>query len=214
MYPETGIRQSQRSCAVSSLTTEKDGNMHNCTKSILTLSGLLAAVLGVPTAKACDTSSLQGAYTFKVQGANVGVFDSTGTLQPFASPLLVDGAGYFTFDGNGGLTKVDYNVGNGTPSIIPAIPLTDDGFRTGQTGTYSVDADCTGSLVFNVPGGRVVQVQLILVAYGEGVFGVVKAEHAPSLPAAILPSGTACDSGCDLGDNLLLELTHDTAKRR
>jgi hypothetical protein len=79
--------------------------MLNSIRSIVTIFGIFAAAVGVPTAEACDNSSLQGDYTFKVQGANVGVFDSTGTLQPFASPLLVDGAGYFNFDGNGGLPR-------------------------------------------------------------------------------------------------------------
>ena len=162
--------------------------MVNIFKATIVMASMLT---GAVSAQAnCDNGSLQGQYAFKVQGANVGVFDSAGTLHPFASPLLVNGVGQFTFDGNGSLTKVDYNVGNGTPSITPAIPLTEDGFRTGQTGSYSVDEDCTGNLLFNVPGGRVVQIAFALVDYGQGVLGVVKAEHAPSLPAAIVPAGT------------------------
>jgi hypothetical protein len=186
--------------------------MVNIFKATIVMASMLT---GAVSAQAnCDNGSLQGQYAFKVQGANVGVFDSAGTLHPFASPLLVNGVGQFTFDGNGSLTKVDYNVGNGTPSITPAIPLTEDGFRTGQTGSYSVDEDCTGNLLFNVPGGRVVQIAFALVDYGQGVLGVVKAEHAPSLPAAIVPAGTSCDSGCDLGDNILIELTKNSYRRR
>ena len=182
---------------------------------------LLAAALNLGTgitassaAAGCGVGSLQGSYAFKVTGKNVGVFDSTGALHPFASPLLVNGAGYFIFDGNGSLTKIDYNVGNGTPSISPAIPLTSGGFRTGQTGTYGVDADCTGTLTFNVPGGRVVTLALAVVSNGQGIFGVVKAEHAPFLPSSVVPSGASCESGCDLGDNISLEFTKNTWRQQ
>ncbi|MBV9252511.1 MAG: hypothetical protein JO227_25125, partial [Acetobacteraceae bacterium] len=164
-------------------------------KTLIALAAMLAAGSARADDGTCSNSSLQGQYAFKAQGANVGVLDATGALHPFASPWLVNGAGYFTFDGNGSLTKVDY-MGNGTPSINPAIPLTDDGFRTGQTGTYAVDEDCTGNLVFDVPGGREIHVAFSVISFGQGVFGVVKSEHAPTLPAAILPAGIMCDSGC------------------
>jgi hypothetical protein len=181
---------------------------------IVTL-GCIASILCAGTGHAnCDNSSLQGQYAFKVQGANVGVFDSMGTLHPFASPLLVNAVGHFSFDGNGSLSRIDYNVSNGTPTITAATPLTEDGFRTGQTGSYSIGDDCTGNLVLNVPGGRVIQIAIALVDYGQGVLGVVKAEHAPSLPAALLPADTACDSGCDLGDNILVEMTRNVLRRR
>lgn len=178
--------------------------------ALMLLTGIASSVAQAD----CDNSSLTGNYTFRVQGENVGVLDSTGAVHPFASPLPVNGAGYFNFDGNSSLTKVDFNMGNGAPSITPAIPLTENGFRTGQTGNYDVDADCTGNLTFNVPGGRVVQIAFSLIDYGGGLYGVVKAEHAPTLPAAILPQGISCDSGCDLGDNIQVEMVKNIFRNR
>jgi hypothetical protein len=178
------------------------------------------AVLGIlfaGTAQAADTcyaSALHGQYAFKVQGENVGVLDSGGVVHPFASPLKVTAVGQFTFDGVSTFTRTDFNVSNGAPTITATTPLTSNGFRTGQTGTYTVDADCTGNILLEVPGGRVIRIAIAVVENGQGAYGVVEAEHAPSLPATLVPSGLSCDAGCDLGDNILLDLTRNQSRRR
>lgn len=186
-------------------------------KLLSTSTVFLAMVLSAAPAQAespCSNRSLQGQYAFNVQGANVGVYDATGSLHPFAAPLLVTGVGQFTFDGNGSFTRIDYNMGNGVPSINAATPLTANGFRTGQTGQYAIAPDCTGTLHLTVPGVRQIVIALALVRSGERVFGVVAAEHAFSLPAAILPPNVSCMAGCDLGDNILLKLTRNAKRDR
>jgi hypothetical protein len=165
-------------------------------------------------ARISNASALQGQYAFKVQGENVGVLDSRGVVHPFTSPLKVTAVGQFTFDGSSTFTRTDFNVSNGAPTITATTPLTSNGFRTGQSGTYTVDADCTGNILLEVPGGREIHIAIAVVENGQGVYGVVEAEHAPSLPAALVPSGLSCDAGCDLGDNILLDLTRNRSHRK
>jgi hypothetical protein len=103
--------------------------------------GMLAAAIALPTlsgvARAddfgCSNATLQGDYAFSVL-----------SLLP---QNVVAGIG--TFDGKGGFTQIDY----------PGDRLRTDGtlaFRTGQTGSYLVNPDCTGSqeIDLNVPMSR------------------------------------------------------------
>ena len=39
---------------------------------------------------------------------------------------------------------MDYIVSNGVPVNNASTPVNESGFRTGQTGTYSIGEDCTG----------------------------------------------------------------------
>jgi hypothetical protein len=55
------------------------------------------------------------------------------------------------FDGNGGPMQVDNAILGGISVIMPGTPLTDNGFRANETGSYSVAADCTGTAVINFP---------------------------------------------------------------
>jgi hypothetical protein len=81
----------------------------------------------------CSNGTLKGEYAFGV----------TNYTPPEGPPLFV--AGIKIFDGNGNLTQRDYG-GDSVPAEF-APP--------GQeTGTYTVNSDCTGSMVINlnVPG--------------------------------------------------------------
>jgi len=102
--------------------------------------GMLAAAIALPTlsgvARAddfgCSNATLQGDYAFSV-----------------LSLLPQNVVGIGTFDGKGGFTQIDY----------PGDRLRTDGtlaFRTGQTGSYLVNPDCTGSqeIDLNVPMSR------------------------------------------------------------
>lgn len=183
-------------------------------KVAFTVLGVLISGGVAQAANSCSNNSLQGQYAFKVVGVNVGVYDQVGVLHPFASPLMVTAVGQFTFDGEGSFKRVDFNVSNGAPTINATTPLTANGFRTGQTGTYAVASDCTGVINLSVPGGREIQIAIAMIGYGKGVYGVVAREHAPSLPAALLPAGTSCAAGCDLGDNIALDLTQNASRQR
>jgi hypothetical protein len=87
----------------------------------------------------CTLETLRGAYGFTVHGRILAADGTTSTA-------LIDGIGKTTFDGAGTLTQEESTVVNG-------VPVT-NGFSTGETGTYMVDADCTGMITLNLgPGG-------------------------------------------------------------
>jgi hypothetical protein len=103
--------------------------------------GMLAAAIALPAlsgvARAqitdndgCSNATLRGDYAFTVTG-----------LSGFV-------VGIGRFDGEGNYTQVDY-PGDG---LLRTPPVTS--FRTGQTGSYTVNPDCTGSqeIKLNVPG--------------------------------------------------------------
>ena len=107
--------------------------------------GMLAMAIALPTlsgvARAqsadndgCTNATLNGDYAFAVT-----------TLSSPTGPNFVIGIG--RFDGNGGFTQIDYPA----DGLLNTPPLTD--FRTGQTGTYAVRADCTGTQVINLNVG-------------------------------------------------------------
>ena len=111
--------------------------------------GMLAAAIALPAlsgvARAqsadndgCSNATLNGDYAFAVTGWNL----SPG---PSGVPNFVVGIG--RFDGAGGFTQIDYPA----DGLLNTPPLTD--FRTGQTGTYAVRADCTGTQVINLNVG-------------------------------------------------------------
>ena len=103
-----------------------------------TIAAVTALALGLaPTAKAddkgCSNGTLRGTYAQTGMGVITAPPDQAG---PFAN------VGTLTFDGNGGLTGTLVVSSNGTSS-----PAT-------ETGTYTVNPDCTGTLTIQAfPGG-------------------------------------------------------------
>jgi len=89
--------------------------------------GLLFDAAPSPAVPQCSAKTLDGSYGYVVTGTNVG-----GALVP--GPVAA--VGIATADGAGNLTASDTVSVNGT--VI----------RRAISGTYSVNADCTGQLVF------------------------------------------------------------------
>lgn len=86
------------------------------------------------SAQSCSNATLNGEYGFTITGQIL-----TG---PKAGPAT--GVALTHFDGAGTLTQEDFVVHNG---VAPS------GFQTGESGTYTVNSDCTGSAVINFPTG-------------------------------------------------------------
>ncbi|MEA2776723.1 MAG: hypothetical protein QOF90_2129 [Acetobacteraceae bacterium] len=114
--------------------------MKKISKVILAAAIALPALSGAAQAQdyECSNATLNGEYAFAVTA--------------YTPPGLPNGpsqvvAGIKTFDGHGNFTQRDYNGDS-----LRTRGQTD--FSTGETGTYSVNADCTGSGVvnLNVPG--------------------------------------------------------------
>ena len=131
--------------------------------------GTLAAAIALPAlsgiARAqstdndgCTNATLKGDYAFSVVD--------------FTSPLVVVGIG--TFDGKGGFSQVDYRGDS-----LATTGATD--FSGGETGSYKVNRDCTGSQVINlnvpfVPIGTshgVIENRFVISDGGRAIHGVV-----------------------------------------
>jgi hypothetical protein len=110
----------------------------------------------------CSLATLHGDYGFTISGQILGG----------PAPGPVNGVALTTFDGNGGLTQTDFVVKNGAP----AGPL--DAFRTGESGTYTVNADCTGTATINFPDAKPPQqivLMFVVANHGEQIRTVVAA---------------------------------------
>lgn len=122
----------------------------------------LACVLFVPTAAnaqadegPCSNRTLHGSYGFAIEGM---IFAIPGA-PALPAPLQLRAVAVTTFDGRGGLTQVDHYVVNGVP---PATPW------QASSGTYTVNGNCTGTLVLNVPGNPLSPFRLAFVVMKQG----------------------------------------------
>jgi hypothetical protein len=105
--------------------------MLGATIGLLALSGIARA--GGTDDFGCSNATLKGEYAF-------GVTAYTPPGLPDGPPQVV--AGIKSFDGKGKFTQRDYRGDS-----LRTTGQTD--FSTGETGTYTVNSDCTGSMVLN-----------------------------------------------------------------
>ena len=94
-----------------------------------TMNGATTATTGATAAGGCDNSSFSGAYGFADTGY---AFDTSGGVH------LTAGTGKIVADGNGNLSGTDTNSLDGNISHRTFI------------GTYSLNADCTGSVTLQI----------------------------------------------------------------
>jgi hypothetical protein len=123
----------------------------------------VAAAASVPPPKAgaarCTAKTLTGAYGFSVRGTNLRVGE-------FAI------VGHFVSDGSGSVQGSAAQTVNGTIS------------RGAITGTYTVEADCTGTASLTATGGNKTTMNFVIVNGGADVFLLV-------VDPGIIESGTA-----------------------
>jgi hypothetical protein len=102
----------------------------------------------------CSNATLKGDYAFSVL-----------TIASALGQNVVVGLG--TFDGRGGFKQIDY-PGDG---ILMGL---DNNFRTGQTGSYTVNPNCTGFMTINL-GNAVGTVEnaIVISNGGRSIHGVV-----------------------------------------
>ena len=168
--------------------------------------GCIALLLSAGTSLACDNGSLNGVYPFTASGFTMGIYDSANVLHYLDPPQPLSSVGQYTFDGNGNFTRVDFNVGNGVPVNNASTPVNESGFRTGQSGTYSIGEDCTGKISLNA-NGAMINLQVVVGDSGLSARAIVASEHVPGF--ANPPPGISCSSGCDEGVNILVDLKKD-----
>ena len=103
----------------------------------------------------CSERTIMGAFGFSSEGL---VIPAPGVTLPFRS------VGTTNFDGRGNLVFLEHTVVNGTSL--------ESGW-TRSTGTYSVNADCTGMMTINTPDSPVpIQASFVVVKGGSEVRGV------------------------------------------
>jgi hypothetical protein len=121
----------------------------------------------------CSNRTLSGAYGFAIEGLILAI--QGGTLP---SPLPLRAVAVTTFDGKGNLTQVDHYVVNGMPPSDPWLS---------SKGTYTVNANCTGTLTLNVPGNPLSPFNLyfVVLKLGKEIRTVVDANLVSSVGTKI-----------------------------
>ena len=166
----------------------------------------LAGLFLSPVAQAqpaCNNGSLQGDYAFTAKGQVLGTRDTAG-VHPFPVPQPINSIAVVTFYGNGTLERVAFTVANGAPQVAQPPNNGQDGFLLNQTGTYSINDDCTGTMHLVIPGANnantTLDLALVLVDFGQRVFAVVSSEIVPVVGA--------------LAVNVSAEMTRNVPRRR
>jgi len=119
----------------------------------------------------CSNATLKGGYAFSV-------------LTIVAEPGVVVGLG--TFDGKGGFKQTDF-PGNG------ATDLSLTAFRTGQSGSYTVNPDCTGFMTINLGATVGVTTNAFVISNGgRAVHAVIAGFTAPG-GASVTPLQSRID---------------------
>ncbi len=107
-------------------------------------------------AGSCSNASLKGQYGQTISGQ---ILPAPGVVLP------QNGVAMTTFDGKGTFTQKDFVVINGA--------ATSTGFATGETGTYTVNSDCTGNATINYPDRSWINLELVVVKQGREFHTVV-----------------------------------------
>ena len=145
----------------------------------------LSSVAQAQSDEGCSDATLKGEYAF-------GITAYTPPGLPNGPPRVV--AGIKFFDGKGTFTQRDYRGDS-----LRTSGLTE--FSTGETGTYTVNSDCTGSMVvnqnmFGVPPvttqGGLINIKFVISNDGRHIHEVV-AEFTPSGATQPVPSQTSAD---------------------
>jgi hypothetical protein len=125
----------------------------------------------------CSSETLRGAYGFSAQGEILGIIGTDGQVHYAKARLLINDVAIVNFDGHGTFTRND--AGN-----IGGLPKSNGAFNNVQFGTYTVNSDCTGTMVINygtkeAPAGVTLTVQIAVSGDGSTVMGEMSSETVP-----------------------------------
>ncbi len=115
----------------------------------------------------CSNQSLRGDYAFEIEGTIV------------AGPVtgLLRGLAMTRFDGEGSLSQVDFATLNGAPMFPDWRPV---------TGTYEVNADCTGRMeLVPPPPAPSFRLRLVVFDGGDRVTTIVEGNATGSRGAKV-----------------------------
>ena len=146
------------------------------------IAGSAFALAGGAAQAACSNKTIRGDYAFTVQG-NILSEDGTRVL------ALLNGLGIISYDGNGNLVQQDLIVANGKPPA--GGPQNSSGFTTGETGTYTVNSDCTGTQRLVLGPGNELNLALVVSNNGNSVHSLVTSGTANGVPTNFQTRGDA-----------------------
>jgi hypothetical protein len=142
------------------------------TARVVVVCGLLFAVSGARADDddKCTDRTVRGDYGFAAEGVLLGTPGLPAQAQ-FRS------LGVAHFNGRGGLTWVEHTVINGVPANTDFVLA---------TGTYSVNANCTGTALVNTPNSPVpLRLSLVIVKEGREIRTVLDASSVGAVYSKI-----------------------------
>jgi len=164
---------------------------------------LALALLGGPRLNAqasdndgCSNATLKGDYAFTISGE---ILHNDGTID------YRSGIAMRNFDGNGNITLIDFVASLRSGFVPPGGIILNPAFRTGITGTYHVNPDCTGTAEEDFPppqgvnSGQVIKLMFVVSDHGreihEVVASLVPAGSQTPVPVLIHADGTKLGLG-------------------
>ncbi len=129
----------------------------------LAISALLLAATAVwaqdsPFQTVCTNATLEGDYGFTITGTR------PSAPMPGAPIETIVGVAMTHFDGNGNLTQTDNVHGSVNGSPTPDRP---------GTGTYTINANCTGTMTLSNQGAPTLTLRIVVVDNGNEVRAAV-----------------------------------------
>lgn len=109
---------------------------------------LLGAATTIRAQEACDAASFKGAFGYTLKGF---IYDERGNLYVLAA------GGRMVSDGAGALTGAD------------SISYDGNTVKRRYTGTYTVNEDCTGTLIFSGDDNSITNADFVIVNDGKEV---------------------------------------------
>jgi hypothetical protein len=164
--------------------TAENRRIYDMTKLASILALTAVATLSAITSSAqiseghCSSADLRGDYAFRVSGE---IFTAAGIVNR-------DGIALTHFDGDHSLVQVDYVLANGVPV---AGPTDANGFHDHETGTYTVNENCTGNAEIDFPtppggtSGAVIKLFLVISDDGRQLNTIVTSITPPNSTTAV-----------------------------
>jgi hypothetical protein len=180
------------------LSRDKEMNMKSKRPGVLLAAAvvLLSFAGAAHSANVCSAAILKGAYAFSAHGEVLGLLDSAG-YHPLATPQILDDVAIVKFDGSSQFARTDFGNINGAPKNGQTT------FNPDQSGAYTVNGDCTGTMTITYNSGVVLNLEIVVGDDGTLVKAIIATEIVPSIgPTA---DGTTCSANCSEAVQVSLE---------
>jgi hypothetical protein len=147
---------------------------------ILAISAFMLGLSVIPASaedNGCSDATLKGDYGWTIDGFGPN---------PDGTQIPIKGIAITHFDGAGKFTQRDFVMSAGVPNAGNGNSMTGFVFSTGETGTYSLNPDCTGTATIdlNVPvppglSSGVIKLMLVVTNRGRAIHTVVAEITSP-----------------------------------